>query len=567
MPESLFLKDLVVISLAAVVVVGLVQRIGLPAIAGLIIAGIIIGPNTLGLIGDPHQVEVLAEVGVVLLLFGIGLELSLDRLSRLWRLILLGGTLQMGLTGALVLALAVPLGMALPTAVFLAFLVSISSTAIVLRSLQARMELETPHGMLIMGVLVYQDLAVVPMVLLLPLLSGGMGSPMELSLSLLTAVGVLAGVLMASLILVPRALALVAATRQRNLFVMAVFVVCMGTAWTVSQAGISLALGAFLAGLVVSGSEYRTQALSDIIPVREVLTSVFFVSIGMLLDPWLLWERALPILVLLGLVLAGKFLAMFLTAALMRLPLRVAVLSAGALAQVGEFAFVLSHTPDGRALLVEPLGGDLTAAIILSMTLTPLLLTASPHLAAGVARIRVITRLMHVVSAAESVEIGRHLKAHVIIAGGGITGLELAKSLQSNEVPYILVDMNMENIRLARTAGHRIVFGDASNAEVLEHLGIHHARELVIAINDPNAVIATVRVARQMASGLHIVARTRYLGDVPYIRAAGADTIIPAELESAVSVSEFVLLRHGISEEAVERHISNIRSRYGENRP
>ncbi|MDH5753318.1 MAG: NAD-binding protein, partial [Deltaproteobacteria bacterium] len=354
--------------------------------------------------------------------------------------------------------------------------------------------------------------------------------------------------------------------RQRNLFVLAVFLVCMGTAWMVSQAGVSLALGAFLAGLVVSGSEYRTQALSDIIPVRDVLTSVFFVSIGMLLNPLLVAERVLPILGLLLMVLLVKFVAMFLAAALMRLPLRVVVVSAGALAQVGEFAFVLTHSPGARGLLPEPLASDMSMVIILSMMLTPLLLAASPHIAAGVGRIRVITRLMKVVSAEESSAIGHALHDHVIIAGLGMTGMELANALRVNGYPYILVDLNVDNITKAREEGHISVYGDTSSAEVLEHLGIHQARELVIAINDPGAVIAALREARRLAPDLHIVVRTRYLDEVKYMRRAGASTVIPVELESAVSVVEHVLRRHETPPEDILLHLTDIRLRYGEKR-
>ncbi|MDP8254856.1 MAG: cation:proton antiporter [Candidatus Alcyoniella australis] len=430
MNELSILRDLVVIFAVAVVVVALLRRAGVPSIAGFILAGMLIGPRSLGLVRQPHEVELLAEVGVVLLLFGIGLELSLERIKRIWRPIVIGGALQVGISVGLVLALARLFGLSWGSAVFLGFVIAVSSTAIVLRGLEARGELDAPHGRLTLGILVFQDLSVVPMMMLIPLLAGSGSGTAGLLWTLFKSAALLAGVLTAARLVVPRLLRAVARTRQRELFLLSVFTVCIGTAWAASAAGVSLALGAFVAGLVVSGSEYRHQALAELIPFREVLSSVFFVSVGMLIVPSELMHGLPRIALLLLGIVFGKALIVFLVGSLMRLPLRVSVLSAAALCQVGEFSFVLSRAAQGTELLPRSLGSDLLAATILSMLITPFALKFGPHLAAGAGKIGALTRLMNVRPAQECEASKEGWSEHVIIAGYGVTGEALARTLR-----------------------------------------------------------------------------------------------------------------------------------------
>ncbi len=566
MGELHFLRDLVIIFAVAVVVVAVLQKAGIPPIAGFIVAGTLVGPHGFALIEDVHQVEVLAEVGVVLLLFGIGLELSLERLRRLWRPIVIGGGVQVGLTILATFAVARTFGLSAGNAVFLGFMIAVSSTAIVLRALEDRGELEAPHGRLTLGILVFQDLCVVPMMLAIPILAGSGASTWSVLLTLGKAAGVLAGVLVASRLLVPRALHIVAVTRQRNLFVLSVFLVCLGTAWIASTAGVSLALGAFLAGLVVAGSEYRHQALSDLIPFREVLTSLFFVSVGMLLDAPALLESPLPILAMLVAIIAGKFVVILVTGLAMRLPPRVSILAAASLAQTGEFYFVLARAGENAGLLqgiwVDAAVGDhLAAAAIFSMLIAPLALAAGPHLAAGAGRIRVLTSLMGVASAEESAERFSHLKDHVVLAGMGVAGQELSKALRAADIPYMLADLNAETVRHYLRNGEPACYGDVTSPEVLESLGIHHARELVLAINDPGAAMRAVKAARSVAPNLHIVVRSRYVGDIKALLEAGASKVVPAELEAAAELTSYVLDRHSVSPDVRFLQLSRIRSR------
>ncbi|MCZ6806967.1 MAG: cation:proton antiporter [Deltaproteobacteria bacterium] len=540
MTELVFLQDLVVILTAAVTVVVLLRRLQVPSIAGFIVAGTMVGPHALGLVQDLHQVAVLAELGVVLLLFGIGLELSLDRVRRLWRLILLGGVIQVAATVLVVSGLSVLFGRDIRSGLVLGFIVAVSSTAIVLRGLSARGELETPHGRLTLGSLVFQDLCVVPMVLVIPFLGDATGDGTSFWVPLVTAALVVAGALVATRLVVPRFLDAIARTRQRDLFVLSVFLICLGTAWAVSRAGVSLALGAFLAGLVVSGSRYREQAISDLVPLRDVLTSVFFVSIGMLLDLRNVLQDLLPILGLFMAIIAGKFIIIFLTASVLRLPLRARVLTAASLSQVGEFSFILLLAAGGTGLVDEPLASNLTVAIILSMLVTPFVLALEPHLAAGLGKLSPLTRLLQVRTTEEMRET-ESLRNHVIIAGYGLTGRSLARSLARIGTPYMIADLNTENVRDAVLRGEPACFGDVTSAEVLEHLGVADASELIIAINDPNATARATRAARRAAPDLRITVRTAYEADVKRLEQAGATYVVAAETAAADVITDYVL--------------------------
>jgi CPA2 family monovalent cation:H+ antiporter-2 len=560
MEDLSVLRDLLVIFAIGVAVALALRKVGVPSIAGFIVAGILVGPKALSVIDDSHAVELLAEIGVVLLLFGIGLELSLDKVKRLLKPILLGGSLQVGATVGITVAVAVGFGLPLNQAVFLGFMVAVSSTAIVLRGLEFRGEIDAPHGRCSLGILVFQDLCVVPMMLAIPLLAGSGSTGWAPLVALGKAVGVVAGVLVAALLVVPRLLHYIAQTRQRDLFVLAVLLVCIGTAWVVSLAGVSLALGAFLAGLVVAGSDYRHQALADLIPFREVLASLFFISVGMLLDPMSILRDPLPVMGLLAAIIVGKLLVVTAVALAMRMPLRVALISGMTLAQTGEFLFVLLRSADGTGLVAGGFESQLMAAAILSMLVTPLLMYASPHVAAGVSRFGWLQRLLGVrtvVGPGPTPD----LKDHVIIAGHGIAGMELIDALRAHDIPYATVDLNTETVRELLSRDNPAFFGDVTSEEVLEKLGIHHARELVITINDPEAALRAVKVARHLAPDLPILARVRYVAEVDELLEAGATRVVPSEFESAVEIVSKVLAGHGVARDVIDANVDSMHGR------
>ncbi len=539
MPEIAYLKDLVIVLGAAVAVVILLKRAHFPSIAGFILTGALVGPTGLGLINDSHHVEVLAEVGVVLLLFGIGLELSLDRLQRLWKVILLGGGLQVALTVACTTGLAVWFGLSPGPAIFLGCVVAVSSTAVVLRALSTSGELEAPHGRLAVGILVFQDLCVVPMMLAVPYLAGEGGTMREIATTVGTVLVVLVGVLLAARRVVPRLLAFVARTRDRELFILSVFLVCFGTAWALSLAGISLALGAFLAGLVVAGSEFRHQAMSEVIPAREVLASLFFVSIGMLLEVSDVLAHLMPTVGLLCLILVGKFTIILFTALILRLPLRVGILSATTLCQIGEFSFVLLNAASGTGLLTAVLANNLLMAIALSMLLTPMAIAFGPRLVGSAAHVPWLNRLLG--AEPPGIDTPEPPSNHIIVAGYGLTGQRVCRAVREAGFTYVAVDRNPDKVRAAHAAGDRAVLGDIAQQEVLEELGCRQARLVVVNINDTRAAESAVRTVRTTAPHVAVIARAPYEMDKDSLRSAGAAQVITAEATASEAIVETCL--------------------------
>jgi len=559
MSELVYLQDLVIILGFGVIIVTVFHKLKLPSIAGFILSGVLVGPNGFGLINDIHQVEVLAEFGVALLLFGIGLELSLEKLRRLWKLIVAGGALQVGLSALAAFAIAKTFNIPVKPAIFIGFLAALSSTAIVLRGLQQRGEIDAPHGRLILGILVFQDFSVVPMMLALPLLIGTDTLTNEYLFTMLRAVGIILAVLLAALFIVPRILNLIAKTRQRQLFILSVFLICIGTAWIITSSGASLAIGAFLAGLVVAGSEYRQQALADLISFREVFASIFFVSIGMLLAPSIIMENMFLVLAILIAVLVGKSLIVFISARLLRMPLRVCLMTAIALAQIGEFSFVLLFSVQGTGLIDKTLESNLISAAILSMFVTPFAMSFGPRLAAGLGKLPRLRQMLEVKMAEDANGFVSKMRGHVIVGGYGFAGRELSKALKKHEIPHIIVDMNVENVRKASQTGVDAFFGDVTNQDVLMKLGAESAGELVLLVNDPGAAEHAVRVARKLSPSLHILVRSHYLLDIAPILAAGADDVVPAEREAAVEVTSLVLNRHQVDIQRITDHCFNIR--------
>lgn len=560
MHELAFLKDLVVILAVAVIVVVVFHRLKLPSIAGFILSGLLVGPQGFGLIGDSHQVEVLAEIGVALLLFGIGVELAIKKLQRLWKLALVGGLLQVGLTAVAAYGVGRLMALENNSAIFIGFVVALSSTAIVLRGLQQRGEVDAPHGRLILGILVFQDFSVVPIMLVIPLLGGAGLSAGAFAITLIKSLAIVVAVLLAAILIVPRILKLVARTRQRQLFILSVFVVCLGTAWMVTKSGASLAIGAFLAGLVVAGSEYRHQAMADMISFREVFASLFFVSVGMLLSPTAMLENLVPILGLLAAIIIGKALIVFAASLVMRMPLRVSLIAGLGLAQVGEFSFVLLYAVQGTGLISGPVETNLVSAAILSMFITPFVMSHGPRLATGLGRFTRLRGFVDLAATRDVAENACRMCDHVIVAGYGFAGKELSGLLEENGLPYIIVDLNIENVRQALAESKSAVFGDITSESVLAELGIESARELVLLVNDPGAAEHAVRTARRLAPRLFITVRTTYLLDIERLTAVGADDVIPAEREAAVRVASEVLARHRIESRKISEQTSEIRS-------
>jgi monovalent cation:H+ antiporter-2, CPA2 family len=533
------LRDLVVILAAAVAVVLVFRRVQLPAIAGFIVAGAALGPAGFGWVRDLEDIRRLAEIGVVLLLFTVGLEFPLGELRRLGKVLTVGGGLQVGLTTVATAAIAAAWGAGVSKALFLGFLVALSSTAIVLKGLTERGEVDAPHGKLIVGMLLFQDLCVVPMILLVPALAGQGDGAASIARVLATAVAVVAAALTLARWVVPRALHFVAASRGRDLFVLTVVLVGAAITWMTSVAGFSLALGAFLAGMVLADSEYGHQALSDSLALRDLFTSLFFVSVGMLLDFRTGVDEPGMVAGVVAIVLLGKAAVAAFAGLVLRFPVRVALLAGFGVAQIGEFSFVLGRQGADLGLLTA---GELRvffAASVLTMFIAPLALRFGPGLAAGASRLGRFGRLDSATAGAIAVPAGQP-EPQVVVLGYGVGGELLAEVLREAGVPFVALDLNAERVRQARREGTPLYYGDVTSHDILRRAGVANAAQVVVVLNDPRATVHAVRVAREVGPNAVIIARARYVGETHALLAAGADEVVAQELEASFTIIERV---------------------------
>ena len=557
MHDFTMLLDLCVVFALSIGVILLGHGLKVPPVVGFLLTGILAGPSVLGMVDAAHEVELLAEVGVILLLFTIGLEFSLAELARLGRTVLVAGGLQVGLTIAAAGALAYAVGLTPGQAVFLGFLAALSSTAIVLKLYQERLDMEAPHGRVALSVLILQDLLIVPMVLLVPFLAGSAGSlGPALGLMALKAAGVAVLLFVVARRLVTPLLRLVLRTRSRELFLLTVLAVCLGVALATSAMGLSLSLGAFLAGMVVADSEYSHHALEGILPFKDVFTSLFFVSMGMLLDVRFVWAHPGAVAVALaGILLLKSGVAGLATLAAGH-PLRTAVLAGLGLSQVGEFSFVLAKAGLGQGLIGPDLYQLFLAASIATMAATPFLIRLAPAAAELVAG-RLLGR-----PAPPAEENGEDagLADHLVIVGFGFGGRRLARAAATAGIPHLVLETNPDTVRAERAAGVPIRFGDARHAAVLEHAGIARARVLAVAINDPAAVRRITELARAASPALYIVVRTRFVSEIGPLADLGADDVIPEEYETAVEIFTRVLARYLVPQDEIARLAAGVRA-------
>ena len=533
------------------------ERLRLPSVVGFLVVGALAGPEALGLVSDPDAVRELAELGVVFLLFEIGLELPLERVRTLWRPALVGGGFQVAVTLAVVAAGAAAAGLSWPAAFVVGAGVSMSSTAIVLRLLTDEGQIDAPSGQISVAVLLMQDLAIVPFLLIVPLLAGDVSGTSALVLAIAKMILALAFVGFSVWFLVPRLLDRVAQNRGGELFSLFALLIVLGSALTAEALGLTLAVGAFLAGVAASGSPYAHQLFSEVVPLRGVLLGIFFTAVGMFFSPAQVAEApGTLVLDVLAIVVGKALIVLFAGTVLLRRSLRVSLEAGLSLAQMGEFAFVLLGVA-GAAGVIEPvLQARVVAASIVSLVLSPFLIGSAPAIASALSE-----RLGHPGQqfAEEAPLPDARCGERVVVIGYGPAGQTLIRLLRSLDVPFIAVDTNPSAALEARETGEPVIYGDATRPQVLRHLAVWDARLVAVAISDPLATRRIVSRIRAMAPQTPILARTRYVREVDRLSMAGADVVVAEEFEGSIELVARALENFEVPTGAIARFTEALR--------
>jgi CPA2 family monovalent cation:H+ antiporter-2 len=558
--ELEFLKTLVIIFGLSAFVVFVLNKLRVPSIVGFLIAGIFLGPHGFGFIQNVREVELLAEIGVILLLFTVGLEISLKQLKRIHSAILGGGFSQVLLTLIATAAIAYLFIGKWNASFFAGFLVALSSTAIVMKMLFDRGEVDSPHGRLAVGILIFQDLCVVPLMLLIPMLAGNQESLPGVLWTLFKSAAILFLVIFSARWFVPFILHQIVHTRSRELFIITLILLCLGTALLTSWLGLSLALGAFLAGLIISESEYAYQAISDILPFKESFNGLFFISVGMLLNLSFFTDHLLIVFSAFAIIIMLKTLTGSLSVHLLGHPMRVSLQTGLSLAQIGEFSFVLAVAGKSAGLLGEHHYQLFLSSSVLTMLLTPFLIRTSADISTWVSSKKILERLDRMRKRAAIEGLPMRREGHVIIVGFGLNGRNLAEVLKETSLPYVVLDLNSDTVLQMKKRGEPIFYGDGTTPEILHKLGIDTAKTLVVAISDPVSTRRIVQIARKENPRIYIIVRTRYTAEMEELIELGANEVIPEEFETSIEIFARVLHQYQVPRNLLLDQIERIRS-------
>jgi CPA2 family monovalent cation:H+ antiporter-2 len=562
--ELPMLSDIVLIFGLATLVIFLFMRLKIPTIIGFLFTGAIAGPYGLSLVQASTTVEVLSEIGVILLLFVIGMEFSLKSLLSIKKAVFIGGSLQVSITILVTTFISYFLGFDWNVAVFIGFLFSLSSTAIVLKLLQEGGQVNTIPGRTTLAILIFQDVVIVPLMLFTPMLAGESDN-IALSLFLMAVKGavVVFITILSAKYLVPNLLFRIAKSRNEELFLLSIIVICFAVAYLTSLLGLSLGLGAFLAGLIISESDYSHHATGKILPFREVFLSFFFVSVGMLFDITFLFSHIFIIIGLTLLTFVVKFVIVSLSVRAIGQGFKEAFMVGFAIFQVGEFSLLLAKVGVTYSLIDAETYQYFLAISIITMAVTPFILKKREELACGILNLPLPSRLNKRFGNENIPEItleDNSLKDHLVIIGFGLNGRNLSKAAKSASIPYAIIEMNPETVRAEALKGEPIMYGDAANESVLEHIQIHKARVVVIAISNADATKRIIATIRHITQNPYVIVRTRYVNEMEENRKLGADEVIPEEFETSIEIFNRVLHKYLVPRHDIEEFTADVRS-------
>ncbi len=556
------LLDILVVYFVAIISVFVVKKLNQTPIIGYLIAGMIIGPSALHIVASNENVEFLAEIGVIFFLFIVGLEFPMEKMNEMKRLLFGVGGLQFSLcTLFFFIILCFIADFSGYQSLFIGLLFSISSTAIVMKLIIERSEQNSLYGRTSLAVLLFQDLMIVPVMILIPILAGNSNESTirVLAIALLKAAAVV-GVLflIARYIFKPLITSIV---KQRNpeLFIITILFICLGTAVLTNQAGFSMILGAFIAGLLLSDTEFKHHTIAEFLPFRDSLLPIFFVSVGMLVDLAYLFSHIFSVFGFFLLLVVVKIMVMAVVLKIMNYPLRPLLTTSLALAQVGEFAFVLLLQGKDAGILGADLYQSLLSAVVLSMLITPFLINHSTALFFKLSKYPLLSKIFPAVSIDEAEEKGGKLEGHVIVCGYGVTGRNIVRSLKTFDIPYIVLELNWSNVEIGLKEGDNIIYADAGRWEILAGVGLKKARALVMAMSEVDAVLGTVKVARKTNKNLFILVRSRYIGNLHRFEKAGANLVITEEFETSLRIISELMGRFDFSPGEIDMLIQDIR--------
>jgi len=561
--EFSILQDIVIIFGLSTAVNFLFTKIKLPTLIGYLLTGIVAGPHLLKLIDAQHEIELMAEIGVVLLMFTIGLEFSIKHLMKIRRVVFLGGLLQFVLTAATVYGITQITDLSVNSRIFMGFLVALSSTAIVLKLLQDRSELSSYYGRTVLGVLIFQDIIVVPLMLLTPILSGQAENLWEelMWLSIKSAL-IMAMVYVGHKWVMPKVLHLIALTKNQELFLMAILLFCLAIALLTASIGMSLAFGAFLGGLMIAESNYSHTAFGNLIPFKDTFTSFFFVSIGMLLDLSFVAENFTIIALSVSVIIVLKGFIAGGTAFILGHSF-IGTLTVGlALSQVGEFSFILAQQGAKFGLISDTYFQIFLSVAVISMIISPFLIQSSHWLADTILKHIPLPKWwvngLFPVSTAEIPE----LQKHIVIIGKDLRSENLAKMIRNMHLPYIPVVFDPAQVKERQATGEHIVYGDATNEAVLKSAYLQNADFVVISVGNLIASMAIIEKARQLNKHAYILIRTKNVSDIEELYRLGADQVLPEKFETAIDLFEQLLKKKLVPRREIALQIAQLRDKH-----
>jgi CPA2 family monovalent cation:H+ antiporter-2 len=546
--------DIVIVVVAALLGGIVAQLLKQPLILGYIVSGILVGPYTGGVtVSDVHNIELLAEIGVALLLFGLGLEFSLRELRPVWRVALLGTPIQIGLTIALGYGFGRLTGLGAVPSLWLGALLSLSSTMVILRTLMSQGFLGTLSSRVMIGMLVVQDLVVVPMMVILPKLGDPAAGLPAVGVAALKAVGFLLVMVLLGTRILPWLLKYVARWNSRELFLLAIMAIAMGVGYATWLVGLSFAFGAFVAGMVLSESDYGHQALSDIIPLRDLFALLFFASVGMLLDPMFLLDNLGPVALLVAAVVVGKGLIFAVVTRMFRYGNVVPIAAALGLFQIGEFSFVLARIGVSSRSIDHDLYSLVLTAAIVTMVLTP-------AISGQTSRLYALRKKWFRHEQLKTVNLPEGgLRDHVVIAGGGRVGLQIARVLKQAGHAFVVIEFDQRRVEQAKVEGMPVIYGDAGQTLVLEAAELAHARLLLVTTPSVPTAREVVERARAMNPGLHVVARAADAAQVEQLAELGVIEVVQPAMEAGLEMTRQALLHLDVPPSEIERYADDVR--------